>query len=97
MAHFDVALAQDLHLMLDQRHGVAASMGDAHRCQQFFMFDEEVRVSLQISGHRCGIRMTGGFVGLWGWNLWLVGHGFYSLKDEQIGRASCRERGCQYV
>eukprot|EP00659_Diplonema_papillatum_P009954 gene9954-biopygen9956 len=56
MAHFDIALAQDLHLPLHQRHGIAALVGNTQGRQQFFVFNEEVRVSLQIRRNGCGLQ-----------------------------------------
>ncbi|MNT62200.1 hypothetical protein D3C72_1998940 [compost metagenome] len=51
MTQFNVAVAQDGHLTLDQRHGIAAPMGDTQGREQFFVLDEEVRMSLQVRGY----------------------------------------------
>ena len=65
MTQFDVAVAQDGHLALDQRHGIAAPMGNAQGREQFFVLDEEVRMSLQVRGNRRRLQAFGrGFVGL---------------------------------
>jgi hypothetical protein len=87
MAHLDVAVAQEGHLALDQRHGIAALVGNAQGRQQFFVLDEEVRMSLQVRGNRCRLQALGrGFVGLSGGYLRLIGHGFGSLKDALVLR-----------
>ncbi|MNV95685.1 hypothetical protein D3C71_1906010 [compost metagenome] len=52
MTQLDVAVAQDGHLPFDQRHRVAASVGNAQGRQQFFMLDEKIRMSLQVRGNR---------------------------------------------
>ncbi len=72
VAHFDVALAQDLHLALHQRHGVAALVGDAQGGQQFFVFDEEVRVSLKVRRDSSGLQTFAR--GRFGGYLRLIGH-----------------------
>ncbi len=59
MTHLDVAVAQDGHLPFDQRYGVAALVGNAHGRQQFFVLDEEVRMSLQVRGNRCRLQALG--------------------------------------
>ena len=56
VAHFNVALAQDLHLPLHQRHGIAALVGDAQGRQQFFVLDEEVRISLKVRRDSSGLQ-----------------------------------------
>ena len=56
MAHLDIALAQDLHLSLHQRHGVAALVGDAQRRQQFFVLDEEIRIRLKVRRDSSGLQ-----------------------------------------
>ena len=53
------ALSDSELLALDQRDGIAALMGDAKGRQQFFMFDEEVRMSLQVRGNRCRLQALG--------------------------------------
>jgi hypothetical protein len=51
MTQFYVAVAQDGHLPLHQRHGIAAPVGDAQGRKQLFVLDEEVRMSLQVRGN----------------------------------------------
>ena len=87
VAHLDVAFAQDFHLPLDQRDGIATLVRYAQGREQFFVLDEEIRMSLKVRGNRRRLQALGrAFVGLRGWNLGLISHGFSSLKDALVLR-----------
>ncbi|MNS92498.1 hypothetical protein D3C72_1266400 [compost metagenome] len=86
VAHLDVAVAQQLELALHQRHAVATLVRDALFDQQLVVLGEEGGVGAQVGDHRFGIELGG----LLGYNLGLIGHGGYSLRDEPVLRRRVR-------